>query len=246
VQHNVFPFLRACPICGGLPDEHLDALLQLATCERYRAGDILFRRGDVADRFFVLVEGHVALYLGTIDDPANLATIVGPGQTFAEAAICDQTVHPATAEALGPVTVLAIPGGELRKILARRFDLILAILGQMSMRLRMLLRHIADLKMRSAAKRLASYLVDRAGRSASHARVRLPYDKKTLASQLGMQPETLSRAFVSLKCLGVTVSRSDGAVDLGDVRALEAFCERDDEDRGRDDPDSADSAARHL
>ena len=49
----------------------------------------------------------------------------------------------------------------------------------------------------------------------------LPYDKRTLASLLGMTPENLSRAFNTLRPYGVDVSGSDIRLgELDDLRQL--------------------------
>ncbi|MFN3077995.1 MAG: helix-turn-helix domain-containing protein, partial [Alphaproteobacteria bacterium] len=83
-------------------------------------------------------------------------------------------------------------------------------------------RQVADLKLKTTEQRLADYLLGLIpDRKATAATVRLPYDKKILASQLGMTPESLSRAIAKLRAVGI---RSLGGAlivsDVGKLRAL--------------------------
>ena len=42
--------------------------------------------------------------------------------------------------------------------------------------------------------------------------MRLPYDKKLIASRLGMKPETFSRALAQLRNHGVTIKGGDARI----------------------------------
>ena len=143
--------------------EDLEPLMGEAVLERHAAGTVLFHQGDRADRFFVILQGRVVLYVGEEDNAPSIAGIIGPGQTFAEAAICGQGVYPMTAEVLEPTEVVAIPGEPFCRLLEQRFDLVVSMLGEMSMRLRGLLRQIMDLKMKTTAQRLAAHLLGLTG-----------------------------------------------------------------------------------
>jgi CRP/FNR family transcriptional activator FtrB len=99
------------------------------------------------------------------------------------------------------------------------------MLGEMSLRLRGLLRQIMDLKMKTTAQRLAAHLVGLTKAQTGAAEIRLQYGKKLLASELGMQPETLSRAFLRLQSLGVRYHKADDVFRIRDVAALREFSE---------------------
>jgi CRP/FNR family transcriptional activator FtrB len=124
-----------------------------------------------------------------------------------------------TARTLEPTRVLLIPATELRQQLAEDPQLALTLLATLSKQYRDMVRNIKNLKLRSAVQRLGCYLVSEFGDAAAGTEVRLPVDKKLLASHLGMTPETLSRAFNAL--------RSGGSVTLIDPAALRALCQPD-------------------
>jgi CRP/FNR family transcriptional activator FtrB len=217
--------LKGCPLFSRLSVEDLEPLMGDAVLERHAAGAVFFRQGERAERFFVILKGRVVLYVGDGDTEQSIAGIVGPGQTFAEAAICGQGVYPMTAEALEPTEVVAIPGEPFCRLLEQRFDLVLSMLGEMSLRLRGLLRQIMDLKMKTTAQRLAAHLLGLTEAETGRAEIRLQYGKKLLASELGMQPETLSRAFLRLQPLGVRYHKADDVFRIRDVGALREFSE---------------------
>ena len=167
--------LKGCPLFSRLSMEDLEPLMGDAVLERHAAGAVFFRQGERAERFFVILKGRVVLYVGEGDASPSIAGIVGPGQTFAEAAICGQGVYPMTAEALEATEVVAIPGEPFCRLLEQRFDLVLSMLGEMSLRLRGLLRQIMDLKMKTTAQRLAAHLVGLTEAETGKAEIRLRY-----------------------------------------------------------------------
>jgi hypothetical protein len=80
----------------------------------------------------------------------------------------------------------------------------------------------AQLKLRSAAQRLAEYLlglIDDA--EVLPARFVLPYEKRFLAGKIGCSQENLSRAFAALRRIGVETHQ--GIVIVHDVAALRDF-----------------------
>ncbi len=223
--------LCECALCSVLPEEDISRILEEVAEGSYRGGDILFRAGDPADRFFVIMDGHVALYLDDEGGQSRIARIAGPGETFAEASICGQGTYPVTAEVLDSASIVTIPGQPLCALLEQRFDLVLSVLGQMSLQLRGQIRQIMDLKMKTSAQRLAACLV-RFAESENNApvgggatEIRLPYGKKLLADELGMQPETLSRAFLKVQSVGVRYQRAENIIQIDDVGVLRDFCE---------------------
>jgi CRP-like cAMP-binding protein len=221
----LFTSLRACRLCRGMAEAGLAKLTREAAIERYQPGDILFRQDDAAERFFVVLEGRIVLYLEREGDPSGVARIAGPGETFAEACICGFGSYAVTAEALARTTVVALQREPLRALLEQRFDLVLTMLGEMSFRLRGLVRQITDLKMKTTAQRLAVHLVRLVEVESGPAEIRLPYGKKLLASQLGMMPETLSRALLKLQSLGVRCVAAGNLLQIRDVAVLREFSE---------------------
>ncbi len=55
--------VREHPFLREFPEDVVDRLVQLATIREYEAGARLCREGDLADRFFLILDGGVAVEL---------------------------------------------------------------------------------------------------------------------------------------------------------------------------------------
>ena len=229
-QEELISVLRRNALFSGLVPDEITLLAANAEQMGCAASTILFHQGDPADRFFLLLDGRVGLYLDRVEEMACLARIVRPGETFAEACICGQGIFPVTAKVLRESSVVAIPRANLLTLMEQHPHFLLKMLSEMSLRLRGLVRQITDLKMKTTAQRLAAYLLTLVDREDGPADIHLPYEKKLLAHELGMQPETLSRALMKLQCLGVRYKKSGNTLHVADVAALQQFCPSLEED----------------
>lgn len=194
----------------------------------YPPHGLVLEKDDPAQYAILVLTGHVVLYLDRERDPASIARIVGPGEMFGETCLyCDGT-NPVSAEAAERSILILIPNTALRALIEQRFDVLLMMLGQMSIRLRGLIRQVSDLKMKTTVQRVGSYLANHTKSRAGPVKVRLPYEKKLLARELGMQPETLSRALMKLQTVGVRWERRQDAFLIADIAALRAYCDEGD------------------
>ncbi len=92
----------------------------------------------------------------------------------------------------------------LRKLVEREPALAGALLRAVSRDVRGMVRHVRDLKLRTAAQRLGAFLLTQVDdREARKVEFRLPFEKGLLAAQLGCRQENLSRAFATLREYGV-------------------------------------------
>ena len=215
------PQLRSIPLFQGLGDHALQRLLVDATFRRVEDCTVLFIQGDEADRFYIVIDGWVKLYRVTDGGAQAIVTIVGPGETFAEAAMFASARFPVCAEAVGTATVLAMTKRAFTESLIADPQIALAMLAALSGRLRHLVETIEQLQVRSTPQRLADFLIRHCGAESGPARVDLPFSKVLVAQRLGMRPETLSRALAALRNRGVAVEGH--RVTIEDVGRLRAY-----------------------
>jgi CRP/FNR family transcriptional activator FtrB len=147
---------------------------------------------------------------------------VRPISTFILAATIRQAPYLMAARTLEKSRIALIPSQDVRAVFDRDAGFARAVVGELAQCYRSVVRTAKDLKLRTSLERLANYLLREQKRSAPGEQVfNLPFDKRRLASLLGMTPENLSRAFKSLQSYGVTV---DGArVAIGSQSDLERF-----------------------
>jgi alkyl hydroperoxide reductase subunit AhpC len=96
---NVFPHLA---------DPALDTLADAAEKVSYGPGETIVAEGDVADRFYVIAGGEVAVTRRTPEgEEVELATL-GPGHFFGEVGILAETRRTATVRAVDDVELLSL------------------------------------------------------------------------------------------------------------------------------------------
>ncbi|MCB1882933.1 MAG: cyclic nucleotide-binding domain-containing protein [Geminicoccaceae bacterium] len=210
--------LNALPLFQALGPEALRRLLKDSFARGYERGAILFFQGDVAERFYIVLDGWVRLVRHTPDGGEITLAVFTAGETLAEAAVLDLHQFPVEGQVVAPSRLLVIPADGFRAFLREDAALCFSIIAALSRRLLFFLQKIEQLSTRSTVERTAQFLLRFATQEEGSCTVRLPLDKSLIAARLGMQPETLSRAFAKLRPLGVRVEREVVVID--DVKAL--------------------------
>ncbi len=218
--------LQFTPLFSGLMENDVRELIAGAELVELGHEHQLYQQGDKVDRFFVVMDGHVEMSID-IDSRRSVVEVARRGTVLGDAAMFGDGHFLMSARVLTAATVLAVPADSFLAKLEPRFDIITHMLSTMSFRLRMLVRQIAELKLKTTAQRLGSFLLSMVEAEEGAASVRFPYDKKLVADQLGMKPESLSRALAKLAKMGVE-SLPDNSVVIADVEALREFCVEDD------------------
>ena len=111
-----------------------------------------------------------------------------------------------------------IPAQTVRDVFDRDAAFARAIVSELADRYRAIVRSLKNEKLRTSTERLAMKTNHQQG---DHQRVELMFDKRTLASRLGMTPENLSRNLALLAKYGV--SSSGRAIVIDDSSALQRF-----------------------
>jgi CRP/FNR family transcriptional activator FtrB len=224
MPHDIAPY-RELPFFADLSDDNLAPIAALAAPRTMQRGEVLFRRGEEADCLFILVSGRIALQSGREEDDPGLIEVVEPVDAFVLASVLLERPYLVTAMAIDDGALLCVPAEALRTALRRNPALAAGMLISLAKQYRRLVRHVSDLKRRSAAQRLGCYLLGLAKERAGSASIQLPFEKRLLASRLGMTPEHLSRAFATLRSCGVTTRGV--RVHMADLDTLARFARPD-------------------
>jgi len=215
--------IRRAPLFAAVSEALLDELLKEARVASYRRGQILFLRGDPAERFYVLLDGWVKIFLDTPSGEQTVIEIMRGGETIAEAAIFLGMAYPASAEVADDARLVEIPAQAFLARLRQDSELALTMLAALSKRLHHLIQHIEKVQAFSTPQRLAGFLLGLTDKTAGEVALRLPYDKSLVAARLGMKPESLSRALAKLRDFGVTTQGD--TVRIADIPLLQDFSE---------------------
>jgi len=188
-----------------MTDAHFDALMNAALLQKFPHGTVLIREGELPDFLHIIVEGSVELY-AEWDEREVTLDILRPISTFILAAVIRDEVYLKSARSLTPSRILMIPAEAVRDVFGRDAAFARAIVNELAIRYRSVVRSLKDHKLRTSAERLANWILEVDRQQGGSGRIVLPHDKRTLASRLGMTPENLSRNLASLSEHGVVGS----------------------------------------
>jgi CRP/FNR family transcriptional regulator, dissimilatory nitrate respiration regulator len=187
--------LSRFPLFQGLERGTLGRIALGSRVRVYAKGEQVIREGEACRGFFAVLRGGVRVFRLAPDGRQQVLQRVGPGQTFAEAALLTMGRYPAHAEATEAGTELVEVGGDaFLAVFESDVRVGKAMVSSLSVWLLRLVARVEELSVLSAGARLARYLLDLPATGAGAVvTVKLPTAKKDLAAHLGVTPETLSR-----------------------------------------------------
>ena len=140
------------------------------------------------------------------------------GQSYDELPALQERPSPVSSEAATDCRVMLIDLNTISSCAQTNQEIHQAVLTAAYDHMNGMLAQMQQLKVFTGVQRLADFLLELCNQDYGPAEFSLPYDKFLLAGQLGMKPESLSRAFSKLKNFGVTTQTRD--VQIVDVAVL--------------------------
>lgn len=196
--------VKALPLFSGLSADVFRRLSGGAFLQRFPAGTTLLLEGDPVDFLYILLDGAVELQ-GAWKDKETTLAVLRPVSTFILAAVVLDADGLMSARTLERSEILMLSGEAIRRTMREDPDFAFAVSQELAGCYRGLVRAIKNQKLRGGLERLANYLLTQRVRQGNTETITLAYEKRVLASLLGMTPENLSRAFASLGPYGVKV-----------------------------------------
>ncbi len=197
--------VQALPLFAGVSDETFRAVTAGAFLQRFPAGTTLLMEGDMVDFLYVLLDGTVQLE-GSWRDRETVLAVLRPVSTFILAAVVLDAEALMSAQTLERSDILMLSGEALRREMNTDARLAIAVAEELSGCYLGVVRSLKNQKLRGGVERLASYLMAQRARQGGGDTVILPYEKRVVASLLGMTPENLSRTWTMLADYGAHVN----------------------------------------
>lgn len=217
--------INRSPIFRSMDGTLSRSLFSRRMVRHYGRDELVFKQGDMATSFFLVLGGWIKLYREMSDGREVVVALFTAGESFAEAMMFRGGRYPVTAETVSPVRLLHIDGQVLRDAIVENPQISFEMLAATALHLRQLIEQVEQLKALSAPKRIASFLLSLTNTPSGAVHIMLPYEKLLIANRLGMKPESFSRALMKLRSVGVTVDR--GFVHILDVARLGAYVGND-------------------
>jgi len=208
--------IRDLPLFHDMTPVNFDTLTEAALLQRFPARVDLIHEGALPDFLHVVVEGSVELYAQHAGRETTL-DILRPITTFILAAVIRDEPYLKSARTITETRILMIPAEALRDTFSRDAAFARAIVNELAARYRSVVRALKNEKQRTSCERLANWILKTDAQQGGSGHVAFEYDKRTLASLLGMTPENLSRSFSQLKKYGVRSTNRGLAIEDRDV-----------------------------
>jgi CRP-like cAMP-binding protein len=109
----------------------LESALPRSALLRFAREKLIFREGQAGTFLYLVKEGRVAIAVGS-----NVVEVVGPGGTFGEMAVIDQSPRTARAGALEDTEVVAIDRASLVEVVRKHPAVAMALLKGVAERIR--------------------------------------------------------------------------------------------------------------
>jgi CRP/FNR family transcriptional activator FtrB len=220
VRQSDWKSIRALPLFRDMSEANFKKLIRAAFLQRFPLHTTLINEGDLPDFLHIVVEGSVEMFCAHNGHETTIE-IMRPVTTFILAAVIRDEVYLKSARTLSPAQILMVPAQTVRDVFGRDATFARAIVNELADRYRVVVRSLKNEKLRTSAQRLANWILQANHQQGDHQRIELTFDKRTLASRLGMTPENLSRNLTLLAKHGVT--SSGRAIVIEDSPALESF-----------------------
>jgi CRP/FNR family transcriptional activator FtrB len=212
--------IRTLPLFSEMSEDNFNTLMNAAFLQKFPARVSLIAEGDLPDFLHVVIEGSVELS-ACHDGHETTLDIIGPVTTFILAAVIRDEPYLKSACTLAPAQILMVPAPTVRDVFDRDAAFARAIVNELAQRYRCIVKALKNEKLRTGAQRLANWILSADARQGHRQQVDLTYDKRIIASNLGMSPENLSRNLSMLADHGIRSSARDIVIE--DRSALERF-----------------------
>lgn len=214
-NEEIYNIINGLDLFKSCKSAFLNNLAQQSKLQNLEKGQILFVHEDTADRFYIMNNGWVKLFRETVEGTQAIIDILNQGHMFGETALFQDDVYPYSAEATESAEVISLPLSLLKKEIEDNPKLALEMLSSMAKFRRQQDQELEHRTLQNAPQRIGCFLLRLANQNASgEVVINLPYDKTLVASRLGMQPETFSRALGKLKSeTGIEIKGSSIKVD---------------------------------
>ncbi|MBN1640477.1 MAG: Crp/Fnr family transcriptional regulator [Anaerolineae bacterium] len=209
--------LRQIGLLAQVSERALRRLARVTTTQTYEDGRLILLEGDIGAPVLFVRAGSVRVYRASLGGrEQNLIHLHAGDALNLPAAFAEPGAAPASAMAVGEVTVLRIPRADFRRIASETPEIALAVLGDLAGKLYHFTELSHDLGLRTVRGRLARFLLTHAQAEDD---VLVRWTHQEIASQIGTVREVVSRTLHTFRKEGLIEMRRQQVV-VSDPEAM--------------------------
>jgi CRP-like cAMP-binding protein len=206
---GVETYIASNPLFSGYESVDVLRISQGARKIDLKRKQILFQIGDIPAGFYILLFGQVKLVFLSSQGIEKVVDVIREGESFCEALMFLEQPYIAFAEAMQDCVLLHISKSVIFEEIERNKALAFRMMGGMATRIYEILSDIEEYSLQTGAQRTINYILrelPEAYDSSSALLVKLPFNKRIIASKLNLTQEHFSRILWELS--------SDGLIDI--------------------------------
>lgn len=189
--------LRRVPLLANLAEAELAAFAALLRERRYPKGSLILSQGDPGEALYLIAAGQVKVVLIHEDGREVILSVLGENSFFGEMALLDQEPRSAHVVAMTDSLLLQLRREDFQARLRHGPDVAIALLRELSRRLRRADETIASLMLLDVNGRIANLLLELADEEGG-TRITRRLTHATIGQMVGASRETVSRTMRSL------------------------------------------------
>ncbi len=202
--------LRALSFFRNLSEETLDMVFSRMVRREVRAGSILFLKGEKPRGVYLLTQGKVEIFRSTPDGREQVLHTETPVASVAELPVFDGQPYPASGRTVEDSELFFLSMEDFERLYREHPEISHAVIRLLGQRLRMLVRVVETISLRSIPSRVAKVLLE-SGEGAGEMRnghtFRLGKTQTELAKELATSRESVARALGDLRRQGILSTR---------------------------------------
>ncbi len=202
-------YISSNPLFSGFESFDVLRISQSARKIYLKRKEILFQIGDMPTGFYILLLGQIKLVFLSSRGAEKVVNVISEGKSFGEAVMFLERPYIVFAEAMQNCILLHLSKAVIFEEIEHNKALALRMLGGMANRIYELMSDIQEYSLQTGVQRTVNYLLrelPEAYDSSSALVIKLPFDKRIVASRLNLTQEHFSRILWELS--------SDGLIDI--------------------------------
>ena len=108
-------YLKQKDIFRAMNKSFVKKIMNVSTTESYDQGNLLFKQGDPANQFYILLTGRIKLTLG--ETGRSVYIVSHAGEAFGWSSLIDRETYTASAECMTPVKLIRFDQENVLKII---------------------------------------------------------------------------------------------------------------------------------
>jgi CRP/FNR family cyclic AMP-dependent transcriptional regulator len=214
------------PLFSELSQPELERIAQVAVPRSYPGDTRVFHEGDPGDACYIVKEGSVRVTREHPDGRAITLATLGPGAIFGELAMFDGERRSASIEATEDTELLALPAGDVRRLIREHSEMAEKLVVALTRRLRNANERITRQSFQTVPSRVAGVLNQLLAEDTLAPIVRegvtIRLRQSDLAQLAGTSRESVSRFLATLERAGV-VQVGRGRVTVLEPERLNSY-----------------------